>query len=72
MAVKVKKGSTYLVNHCRKGSFQLAVNSQDDEWIHGVIAEGQAGAMMSYNEKFEGDEITVRKSLLTSAELVKA
>ncbi len=66
----LENGKVYKVNHTRKGNFDLYVESQDDTWINGIIVEGKAQAMLKDNEKFVGDEITVRKSLLSSASRV--
>lgn len=60
-------GSTYNVNHSRKGKFSLLVQSDSDEWVTGIIVGGKAGAMLHYNEKECGDEITVRKSFCSFA-----
>ena len=72
--MKLENGKVYKVNHTRKGNFDLYVESQvelqDETWITGIIVEGKAQAMLKDNEKFVGDEITVRKSLLSSASLV--
>ena len=55
-------GKTYDVTHSRKGTFALRVQSQDDEWVTGIILDGKANAMMDYNKKLPGEEITIRKS----------
>ena len=58
-------GQTYIVNHTRKGKFAMRVTEQDDEWIVGVIVSGTANALIRDNVRGKGEEITVRKSLLT-------
>lgn len=65
-------GKIYKVTHSRKGSFSLKVVAINDEWIEGVIYNGVAGAMMEYNVKLEGEEITVRESFLSNIEEIKA
>jgi len=65
--MNLENGKTYLVNHSRKGTFAMKVNSQCDTWAHGVVAGGKASAMLDYNEKFNGDDISVRISHLRSA-----
>ena len=65
--MKLENGKTYLVNHSRKGTFAMRVNGQCATWAHGVIAGGKANAMLDYNEKFAGDDISVRISHLQSA-----
>lgn len=67
MSVQVENGKTYNVHHSRKGKFVLLVSSQSEEWISGTIVSGTARAMMDYNIKEAGEEITVRKSFLSSA-----
>lgn len=58
-------GKIYKINHSRKGKFAIQVTRQCDEWVTGVIIQGMAKAMLDYNEKYEGEEITVRKSFCT-------
>ena len=67
MSVQVENGKTYNVHYSRKGKFALLVSSQCEEWISGTIVSGTALAMMDYNIKEAGEEITVRKSFLYSA-----
>lgn len=61
-------GKTYKIRHTRKGVFSFRVVNQCDEWVTGTIVDGKANAMMDYNEKFEGEDITVRKSFVTIIE----
>lgn len=63
-------GKTYEVNHSRKGKFSIEILSQNDEWLTGIIKKGMAGAMLDYNEKGEGEKITIRKSLINSANVI--
>ena len=57
-------GKTYKVVHSRKGTFFMRVTKViPDQWTYGVIVEGMADAMMDYNRKYVGDEISVRHSL---------
>lgn len=58
-------GKTYKIRHSRKGVFCIRVESISDEWVNGVIVSGHSGAMMQYNERSEGDEITIRKTQFT-------
>lgn len=62
---KVEIGKIYNVNHNRKGKFVCQVTEVNGEWITGTIIEGMAHALCDYNEKFEGEEITMRDSLCT-------
>lgn len=63
-------GKTYKINHTRKGRFSIRVESNDGEWVKGLVVSGKAGAMMAHNEREAGEEITVRKSLISSFEEV--
>lgn len=63
---KFKTGKCYKVNHSRKGEFSLYIESQDSDWIYGVVTDGYAGAMNDYNQKFEGEKIAVRTKFLTN------
>lgn len=61
------EGATYLISHTRKGRFFMRVTRQSDEWLSGVVVAGTAKAMLDYNVKEAGDEVTLRKSFITSA-----
>ncbi len=60
-----KIGETYHIKNSRKGAFLMKVTGQCDTWLKGIIVEGRANAMMYYNTKGMGDEITIRKSMTT-------
>lgn len=62
-----ENGQVYIINHTRKGTFGMRVDSQDEEWISGEVVGGTADAMMDYNIKEKGEPITVRKSLIRTA-----
>lgn len=53
-------GGEYEVRHSRKGTFRMKITALREEWIDGIISDGTAGAMMSYNVRGEGEEITIR------------
>lgn len=53
-------GQIYEVRNSRKGTFQMRITKVDGEWITGVITDGVASAMMRYNVREEGEEVTVR------------
>jgi len=53
-------GNEYEVRHTRKGTFCMTVENINGEWISGKVSAGIANALMSYNVKDVGDEITVR------------
>jgi len=65
--MKLENGKTYLVNHSRKGTFAMRVNSQCETWVHCVVTGGTAKAFLTYNEAHKGDEIGLRISHLLSA-----
>lgn len=56
-------GKTYLVNSSRKGTFAGRLESLDDTWATFTIIGGKARAMLDYNERERGEEVTVRRSL---------
>lgn len=58
-------GGVYAVNHSRKGKFNMLVTRVDGEWIDGRIVSGKAKALLPYNEKETGEEVTVRQCLAT-------
>lgn len=53
-------GKEYGVANQRKGEFRMKVTKIDGEWITGIITDGVAKAIMSYNVLDEGEEVTVR------------
>lgn len=61
-------GKTYLVNSQRKGTFMARMTRVDDTWATGIIVGGYAKAMMEYNERDKGEEVTVRRSFCTFTE----
>jgi hypothetical protein len=62
-APAIEVGKVYQVNSQRKGKFMMRVTDVNDKFITGVITNGKAGAMLSYNEREQGEEVTVRQSL---------
>lgn len=56
-------GKPYKVVSRRKGTFTGIAASVSDEWVTVLITRGKAKAMLSYNEREAGEEITVRRSL---------
>ena len=54
-------GSIYNVRHSRKGSFQVQVIEIGDEFITGIMTDGEAKQISAWNDNFiEGDEISLR------------
>lgn len=60
--MKFEIGKTYDVSTQRKGRFVIKITNLDDTWATGIIVEGEAQAMLDYNRKSEGEEITIRRS----------
>ena len=65
----VEVGKIYNVAHSRKGKFTMQVKSISGEWVSGVVVDSVAKAIMDYNFKYSGDEITVRDSHCNFSEL---
>lgn len=63
-------GKTYLVNSQRKGTFFMRIKAVDDTWATGEITAGKAKAMMDYNERDKGEDVTVRRSFCKFTEQV--
>lgn len=61
-------GKKYLVNSSRKGVFMARLKIMDDTWATFTIIGGRARAMLDYNEREKGEEVTVRRSLCTFTE----
>lgn len=59
----IEVGKPYKVISQRKGTFSGVATSVSDEWVTVLITRGKAQAMLSYNEREAGEEITVRRSL---------
>ncbi len=62
--MKYENGQTYIIDHSRKGKFAMTIERQDDEWLYGYVAGGTAKAIMDYNVKEKGEEITARKCFI--------
>jgi len=71
MEDKMKKGKTYNVTHCRKGSFTIKVKSQTEDWVTGTLIDGKPEVLVADNQVFEGEEITLRKTFLTKIKEIK-
>ncbi len=61
-------GKTYQVKCQRKGTFTMRMVKFCETWATGVVVAGKAPAMLSYNEKEEGEEVTVRRSFCSFTE----
>lgn len=65
-------GDVYAVSSSRKGRFVARLTAVDDTWATGVIVSGKAGAMLSYNERDVGEEVTVRREFCSFTPMVAA
>lgn len=61
----IEVGKIYRVNSSRKGVFTGIVTQACDTWATVLITSGKAKAMLDYNERFQGEEVTVRRSWCT-------
>jgi uncharacterized protein (UPF0179 family) len=62
MSAQLEVGKTYKITSSRKGTFVAKLTRFDETWATAVIVDGKAKAMMEYNEREKGEEITVRRS----------
>jgi hypothetical protein len=62
-------GNTYKINSSRKGKFTGKLVSADDTWATFEITEGRASAMLDYNVREKGEEVTVRRAWCTFTEV---
>lgn len=65
---ELNDGAVYNVSSQRKGNFVGRLINHDDIWATLEIMEGKAGAMLAYNERGKGEEVTVRRSMATLTE----
>lgn len=68
MSTKLTVGTTYKVNSSRKGIFVGTLTHADETWATILITSGKAKAMMDYNEREQGETVTVRRSFCTFTE----
>ena len=68
----LKIGKEYLITHNRKGKFQAVVKGFNSEWVTIEVTKGKAGAALEYNERFAGEEMTVRKGFCRFSEIQTA
>lgn len=64
-------GEVYLVTSSRKGTFAGKLTSCDATWATFEITAGKAKAMLEYNEREKGEEVTVRREWCTFTEQPK-
>ena len=53
-------GKEYECRNSRNGTFAMRVTSVSDCWITGTVTQGEAGAILAYNMRGLGEEVTVR------------
>ena len=62
------RGHIYQINSTRKGKFTGMLICADDTWATFEITKGRANAMLDYNVREKGEEVTVRRSFCTFTE----
>ena len=62
MSTDIQVGKTYRVASNRKGVFTGVVTQACDTWATILITNGKAKALMEYNEREQGETVTVRRS----------
>ncbi len=72
MSNALQVGKTYRINSSRKGVFNGRLLGFDDTWASFIITNGRAKAILEYNERDEGEEVTVRRSFCTFEQLEAA
>lgn len=69
MTTTLTTGHTYRVASTRKGKFTGKLVHHDETWATLEITSGKAGAMLPYNEREKGEEVTVRREWCTFTEV---
>lgn len=64
-AQQIEVSKTYKVVSQRKGTFIGVATDVSDEWVTVLITSGKAEAMLDYNVREQGEQVTVRRSLTT-------
>lgn len=67
--VTMTPGHVYRVASTRKGKFTGKLVHQDDTWATFEITSGKADAMLAYNVREKGEEVTVRREWCTFTEV---
>ena len=57
METKLELEKLYQVTHIRKGTFEMRIKNQSDEWVTGFITKVIKGSRV-----FTDEDITVRRS----------
>jgi len=71
MSVQISIGAVYRVEHYRKGTFTMRIIAQDGEWLTGQIMQGQAKALLDFNRRDKGEEITVRRDFCKLSKIME-
>lgn len=69
--MKIEIGKDYKVIHSRKGTFEMRVTREDEEFVTGDIIGGVANSLCACNVAVIGDEVIVRRSFCTLVPLDK-
>lgn len=72
MTTDLQIGIAYRVNSSRKGIFTGVITNLDDTWAEVLITNGKAKAMLDYNEREQGECVTVRRSFCTFEPIVES
>ena len=64
--MEFQTGKTYNIDHTKKGSFSINVDSIDDVFVYGTV-KGRRTVRYGYNIKRAGDKLTLRRSRITRA-----
>jgi len=68
--MKLEIGKTYDINTQRKGKFRFRPLAESSEWVDGIVVSGRTKAMLPENSRESGEEITLRKEFIISAQEV--
>jgi len=57
----IEIGKKYKIDSQRKGKFIIKVTNISDDFVDGIICGGKATALLSYNERELGENVSLRK-----------
>ena len=69
--MELQIGKIYDVFSSRKGKFRFKLTDQCKDFATGIILKGKANAILQYNERSKGEEVSVRKELSSFTEVVQ-
>lgn len=66
----IEVGKTYIIEHCRKGTFVGKVSRIDHEWVDVVIVRGRPEFLAESNQQngLIGEKMTLRKNFCSFKE----